>query len=408
MAARCINIKGVKASNKSMILKLLFARGGMSRKEIARETGLTPAAITQQITEMIADGIIAEMYPHYSSKRAGRKEIIVDIPRELHVCVGVAVSAHGSRICLMDFTGKLLYENDLTIERLETQEGFADALAAAISLVIAQKLPAHVRLVGCGLGLTGIVSGPEGLWLDTYALLPERNIPIRTLMQARLNTPVSVEDNVRAMANAEVLLSGYASHEGMLFLKYGPGLGAAIIIGNSLYPGYNNKAVEIGHMIAVCDPQTGQYGRRDTLENLISYKTILGEIKRGFTAESYPSLFAITQGDAGKVSFTTMLAAYSENDPGVTRIISRMISLLVCGCYNALCAFDPRKIVLYGEAFENARFFGNMKREMAESGMFADVEQIGKSAFNTALSERGAASLAISRFLEVTDAVGVS
>ena len=53
MTDQCINSRGVKTANKSRILKLLYREGRMSRKEIAKRTGLTPAAVTTQIADLI-------------------------------------------------------------------------------------------------------------------------------------------------------------------------------------------------------------------------------------------------------------------------------------------------------------------------------------------------------------------
>lgn len=54
-----INLENVKRNNRSAILKLLNARGSMSRKDIAAALGLTPATVTLISNELLAAGCAA-------------------------------------------------------------------------------------------------------------------------------------------------------------------------------------------------------------------------------------------------------------------------------------------------------------------------------------------------------------
>ncbi len=111
--SRCINNKNVKSSNRSTILMLLYCRGAMSRKELANITGLTPAAVSLLIGEMIEQNIVAEIREQAAGKKVGRREIMVDILRPTHVCIGVSLSVKNeSQICLMDFRGQILLARD--------------------------------------------------------------------------------------------------------------------------------------------------------------------------------------------------------------------------------------------------------------------------------------------------------
>lgn len=405
MAEKCINIKAVKTANKSMILKLLYCQGRMSRKEIARRTGLTPAAVTLQINELIEEGSVYEMYEQLSDRRAGRREIILDIARAVHVCIGVAISAYETKACLMDFHGKILQEREFSFVPGAGVEALVDAACEKIAGFQAYCEERHLKLVGVGVSLRGIVNGADGLWVDPYRLVPGRNIPLRDMFQARLQMPVSVEDGVRAMANAEMLLSGYTSSDGMLFVRYGPGVGGAVCIDNDMYCGAHFKAVEIGHVMMWDNTGGAVPSVRRRLEDMIAFPVITDEVKKQFSAGFCPKLFEMVDGQCDKVTIYTVFDAYSEHDPGVTSILTRCQENLIYGIYNAVCLFDPKKIVLYGEAFENERFYQNVMKMIWRCDMFPEYRDlIVKSAFNTTLSGRGPAALALRAFLECVDA----
>ena len=66
----------VKRSNRSAALRILHEKGAMSRKRLAENMHLTPAAITKIVGEMISDGLLMEG-EMLSSSNAGRREILI-------------------------------------------------------------------------------------------------------------------------------------------------------------------------------------------------------------------------------------------------------------------------------------------------------------------------------------------
>ena len=54
------NLMSVKRSNRSAALRILHEKGAMSRKRLAENMNLTPAAITKIVAEMIGEGLLRE------------------------------------------------------------------------------------------------------------------------------------------------------------------------------------------------------------------------------------------------------------------------------------------------------------------------------------------------------------
>ena len=88
-----INLENVKIRNKSTVLKLLNRKGAMSRKDIAKEVGLTPATVTVLCTEMIEEGILQEKGEMQEDRRAGRRKILVDIAYGCKCVVAVSIES---------------------------------------------------------------------------------------------------------------------------------------------------------------------------------------------------------------------------------------------------------------------------------------------------------------------------
>ena len=72
-----------KALNRRLALNLLRREGGLSRGELAAKTGLSNAAITGLVSELIEEGFLKEGESTQST--GGRKPVLVDsiTPRDI-------------------------------------------------------------------------------------------------------------------------------------------------------------------------------------------------------------------------------------------------------------------------------------------------------------------------------------
>ena len=54
------SLRTVKEKNRRLILRALLAEGGLSRIELAKQTGLSPSTITALVGELLAEGVVQE------------------------------------------------------------------------------------------------------------------------------------------------------------------------------------------------------------------------------------------------------------------------------------------------------------------------------------------------------------
>jgi len=106
--------------------------------------------------------------------------------------------------------------------------------------------PAALRAIGisCGSPMdrsTGVIQAPPNLstWIE---------VPIVDILTREFACPVGLENDANAGAIAEHRFGAGQNTHNMLFLTFGTGLGAGIIINDQLYAGTSNMAGEIGHV----------------------------------------------------------------------------------------------------------------------------------------------------------------
>ena len=132
---------------------------------------------------------------------------------------------------------------------------------------------AEKRIACVSVGITGLVDTQAGVSLHAYGVW-ERKVDIGSVMSGELGLPVLVENNVDALAQAEIIFGLGRRTDNLLLIKWGPGVGSAIILDGAIYKGRRGKAAELGHYIVKKDGSLCSCGRRGCLETEVSYYTL--------------------------------------------------------------------------------------------------------------------------------------
>lgn len=119
--------------------------------------------------------------------------------------------------------------------------------------------------ISCGGPLnsrTGVVMSPPNLpdW---------DNIPICDILNKEFGVPAFLQNDADACALAEWKYGAGKGTENMMFLTFGTGLGAGLILNGNLYSGTSGMAGEIGHIRIAPDGPVG-YGKKGSFEGFCS------------------------------------------------------------------------------------------------------------------------------------------
>jgi glucokinase len=108
----------------------------------------------------------------------------------------------------------------------------------------------------------GIIHSPPNLpgWDD---------VPIKAALENRFGIPVFLQNDANACALAEHRFGAGVGSRNMIFLTFGTGLGAGIILDGKLYEGTNGMAGEVGHIRLASDGPVG-YGKPGSFEGFCS------------------------------------------------------------------------------------------------------------------------------------------
>lgn len=401
-----INLENVKLKNRSSILKTLNNLGPMSRKDIANEVGLTPAAVTLLTTEMIEEKILAEKGELQEERRAGRKKILVDIDYQSKWVVAVSIEMKNTYIQICDLKAKVLKKIKLPTQNDLPARQFLRIIAdEALRLHEGMNQPREI--LGMGICIPGIVSRRKGLSIRAYGIW-KSEVPVKELMEGWMQCPVVVENNVKAFAEGELLYGAGKKDSNLLFLKWGPGVGSAIVIQNELYEGKDNRAAEIGHYIIEPEGKPCRCGRKGCLETRVSISAMTDKVREKFIYADTPALHEWTGGDETMITeekFTELLINSNPtypvalSDPPVQDLLNQNIERLARAVVNVITFMAPDYTVLFGSMFENAYVEETFLKYCMRYDESYNRSCIGKSKLSAGIYYIGAVALVTKEFM---------
>lgn len=110
------------------------------------------------------------------------------------------------------------------------------------------KHDAADRLEGIGISCGGPLSSKKGMILSPPNLPGWDNVPVVELAEKRFGAKAFLQNDANACAVAEWKYGAGKGVNNMIFLTFGTGMGAGLILDGRLYTGVSDLAGEVGHL----------------------------------------------------------------------------------------------------------------------------------------------------------------
>ncbi len=136
---------------------------------------------------------------------------------------------------------KVVPTNKPVYEMIDMLFGIADTLLQSHNLT-------HSSIEGIGISCGGPLSSRKGLIQSPPNLPGWDNIPIVELTENRFGKKALLQNDANACAMAEWKFGAGKGYNNVIFLTFGTGMGAGLILDGKLYSGTSDLAGEVGHM----------------------------------------------------------------------------------------------------------------------------------------------------------------
>lgn len=234
--------------------------------------------------------------------------------------------------------------------RMETDTECFDNVMQGVVSIIADKLQENPewRLMSIGISCGGPLDAEKGLILSPPNLPKWDHADVFTPLKRTFGVPVMIQNDADACALAEWSLGAGRGSRNMIFLTFGTGMGAGLILNNELYSGSCGLAGEVGHIRMEDDGPYG-YGKYGSFEGFCSGGGIarLGRMKALEAIRAgNPPLFCQSEDQLDTISGKTIADALHAGDPLAAEIYDIVGKYLGRGLSVLIDILNPQVIVI--------------------------------------------------------------
>ena len=148
-------------------------------------------------------------------------------------------------------------------------EGTVRDIKSALREVIERNGLGSEGISAIGISCGGPLDSRTGVIMSPPNLPGWDNIPIVRILSEEFGVPAAVHNDANACALAEWLFGAGKGTRNMVFMTFGTGLGAGLILDGKLYTGTNDNAGELGHIRLEGFGPVG-YGKAGSFEGFCS------------------------------------------------------------------------------------------------------------------------------------------
>lgn len=320
-------------ANLERVVRAVRMAGSLTQAEIARNTGLSAATVSNIVRELKEGGTV-EVTP---TSAGGRRARSVSLSGSAGIVIGVDFGHTHLRVAVGNLAHQVLAEESEPLDvDASSAEGFGRAEELVNRLIEATGIGAD-KVVGVGLGVPGPIDVESGTLGSTSILPGWSGINPSDELASRLGVPVYVDNDANLGALGELVWGSGRGVRDLAYIKVASGVGAGLVIDGQIYRGPGGTAGEIGHITLDESGPVCRCGNRGCLETFTAARYVL-------------PLLESSHGTGLTIERVVQLAR--GGDPGCRRVIADVGRHIGSGVANLCNLLNPSRVVLGGDLAE--------------------------------------------------------
>ena len=337
--------KFIKNKNISLVLNYVRENGPISRADIAEAINLAPPTISRITKKLIKEKFIIQEGLGESS--GGRPPVLLKLNPSAGYIIGVNLGPGILEVVLSDLEAEILVKKSKDMVKTDQDYVLENIIALINDLINASEVDKD-KLFGIGVAVHGLVNSEEGISIFApYYHWTE--VAIKEILEKKLQIPVVVDNDVRAMALGESWFGITKGIDDFIMINVGNGIGSGIVINGELHYGSNYSAGELGHTVIDINGPECECGNYGCLTSLASNPKIVERtkalIRRGVETEVYD----LIEGNLANLTVGIICQAARNGDEMAQQILQETGMYLGMGISYLLNILDPKMIVVVGE-----------------------------------------------------------
>ena len=369
-----------------MLDLIRFTPGGISRAGIAKQIGLSRAAVSTIVNDLIETSIIRDA--NQRTRTSGRPRTLLEVNPVAGYIVGIDMGATHMRILLSNFGATAIAEKEVSINIANGPAACIEQANTLMHEILAENGMDISMVAAIGVGVPGPIDSEAGMVIAPPIMPGWDRFPIRDTLEKLWGRPVSVNNDAELGALGEWAYGAGRGARDLAYIKVGSGIGAGLLIGGRIYRGSTGSAGEIGHLTMDNDGPLCTCGNRGCLEAFSGGHAIA---KRAIEAIEQGRSTQMDRFSPQKISAKDVSAAAQRGDLVAQQIMEdagEHLGVAIAGLVNI---FNPDIIVVGGGVAQiGDLFLEPVRMAVAKRSLPAAAENVR---ITTAVLGRRASSL---------------
>ncbi len=236
------------------------------------------------------------------------------------------------------------------------------------------------KLKRIGISCGGPLDSVNGMIYSPPNLPGWDNVPIVEIFSKKYGVPAAVQNDANACALAEWMMGAGKGTRNMIFLTFGTGMGAGLILNGQLYAGTNDLGGEVGHMRLAPDGPVG-FGKAGSFEGFCSGGGI-AQLATQIVSEKLKNnqevAFCTSLADAENLDAKTVFLAAQTGDPVALEIVKTSAHYLGQGLSILIDVLNPECIVIGSIYSRNEALFQPLIEEVLKQEAIPSAREVCK------------------------------
>ncbi|MGJ8530312.1 ROK family transcriptional regulator [Maritalea sp.] len=269
------NLSRTKAHNLRVVIEVIRTQAPISKTEIATITSLSRQTIQYIVAELEAAELVELIDGEIKGRGHPGKKIVLAPTGAFNI--GIHVDKLSIRAVVCDLVGDVVWQQSQRLKNWNIDD--ANRLIKSVFDKFVAEHPSKAKkLVGVGVAAPGPFNEtnirPDDL-ANFQQVGTSKNIK---KLSAEIGLPFIVENDATAGAIGEHLHGEGKPFDTFVFLQFGIGLGAGLILNGNKFAGSSEIAGEVGHIVVEPDGLNCSCGKSGCLERYLSIDALCRDL----------------------------------------------------------------------------------------------------------------------------------
>ncbi|NIZ47627.1 ROK family protein (plasmid) [Entomospira nematocerorum] len=334
------------STNHRLLLRLLSSQDDLSRRDLAKQMLITPAALTHLTADLLRWKLVKEHGVLNEPHRVGRKKIRLTINAQYKLIISVTIHSKRVQIALTNLLGRVTAQREIAlIAQQHSINEYMQQLGHAIMQLTEQQRISAPKILGVGVTIPQPID-EQGLTMAVLHGIWSVPVAVKDLLEREIPYPVYVDYDLYAFMKAHLIFLPLQQYQDILFIEWSDHLEASLIIGGKIYQPAHRDRLSLAHYVVEPSGRPCSCGRRGCLEQYITSSQIIQAMQ---ASSSEIECASSTQ----LVALLERADQYPEAiDPHYLDIWKDAVYKMAHVVLNVTSIFQPQYIICLGLLFE--------------------------------------------------------